>query len=75
MSISDFYSIKEFAQKLGVHANTVRRSIKNGHINAFRVGAGKKSIYRIPHTEIHRVALLNLEDIVKNIIDKTMNEK
>ncbi len=69
---SAFYSIKEFAQKLGVHPNTIRRSIKNGRINAFKIGAGKKSIYRISHSEINRVALFDLEEMIEKIIEKRM---
>lgn len=65
-----YYSIKEFAKILGVHANTIRRSIKSGRINAFKIGAGDKSIYRIPHSEIERIALFDLEHMVEKIIEK-----
>jgi excisionase family DNA binding protein len=67
-----FYSIKEFAQKLGVHSNTIRRAIKSGRINAFRVGSGKRSIFRIPESEINRVALIDLEEMIEKIIEKRL---
>ena len=69
---SAFYSIKEFALKLGVHSNTIRRSIKNGRISAFRVGAGNKSIYRIPHSEINRMAEVDLGKIVNSMVEKRL---
>jgi len=61
----DFYTISEFAEKLQVHPNTVRRSIKNSHISAFKFGTDKKAIYRIPHTEIERIIMFDLK---KNIV-------
>ncbi len=51
-----FYTIKEFAHELNVSYRTILRSLKSGHINAFRVGSGKKSSLRIPASEIHRLA-------------------
>lgn len=65
-----FYSIQQFADKVGVHANTIRRSIKSGRIQAFKVGSGKKSIYRIPFSEIQRIALFDLEEMIEKIIEK-----
>lgn len=66
----DFYSIKEFAKKLRVHENTIRRSIKSGRINGFRVGSGKKAAIRIPHSEINRIALFDMKDLVEKIIEE-----
>jgi len=65
-----FYSIKEFASKLGVHGNTIRRAIKNGRIQAFRVGIGVKSIYRIPYSEINRIALFDLREMIEKMIQE-----
>lgn len=65
-----FLSIKEFASKLEVHPNTIRRAIKSGRLNGFKVGGGKRSIFRIPSTEINRIALIDLEDIIEKIIEK-----
>ena len=57
MAINDkeYYSVKQFARKIGLHPNTVRESIKNGTINAFRVGENT-SKYIIPYTEITRLS-------------------
>lgn len=70
MSESDFFSIKEFAGKLGVHSDTVRRSIKSGRVAAFKVGSGKRARYRISKSEISRIALFDLETLVNQIIEK-----
>ena len=71
---NDFLSIKEFAYKLGVHPNTIRRSIKRGRISAFRVGGGKKSIYRIPKSETNRLAFCDLESFIQKEIEKRIQE-
>jgi excisionase family DNA binding protein len=68
---NDFISIKEFAVKVGAHPNTIRRAIKKGRISACDIGSGGKRIYRIAKSEIDRIALFNL----KNIIDKLVEEK
>lgn len=59
-----FMTIKEFAATLKVHPNTIRRAIKNGRINGFKVGIGSRSSYRIPKSEINRMALFDLEKII-----------
>lgn len=66
----EFLSIKEFAFKLGLHPNTVRRSIKSGRLSAVRIGGGCKAVYRIPCCEINRLALHNLEIIIEKIVEK-----
>lgn len=70
ISQEDFLSIKEFAIVINVHPNTVRRSIKSGRLNAFRIGAGIKAIYRIPRSEINRLAFINLEEMIEKIVEK-----
>ncbi len=67
---SGFMSVKEFASHIGVHYNTVIRSIKKGRLNAFRVGEGKRSCYRIAKTEINRIAFCDLEKLVNEIIER-----
>lgn len=68
---NDFLSIKEFAAKIGAHPNTIRRAIKNGRLMACDIGTGEKHIYRIARSEIERISLINLKDIV----DKMVQEK
>lgn len=64
-----FYSIKEFALKLSVSTDTIRRAIRKGRINAFRIGSSKKSSFRIAHSEIARLSKIELQDIVKKLIE------
>lgn len=70
MEQCDFYSIKEFAAKVGAHPNTIRRSILKGKIQAIRFGPSKKSPFRIPHSEIGRIALFDMEEMISKIIEK-----
>lgn len=70
LSDKEYLSAKEFASLIRVHYNTVIRSIKVGKLNAVRIGYGKKAAYRIPVSEIHRIALYDLEDLVSKIIEE-----
>lgn len=65
--MDSYYTILEFASKLRVHPNTIRRAIKSGHINAFKVNTGLKSSYRISHVEIERMALKEMNGIIFKI--------
>lgn len=66
---NEFCSIKEFASLLKVHENTIRRAIKSGRIGGFKVGMGKCSVYRIPRSEINRIALFNLVHMIGKTLD------
>lgn len=67
---AEFLSAKEFASLIGVHYNTVIRSIKRGRLSAFRVGEGKRACYRISRSEINRIAFQDLEKMVNEIIER-----
>ena len=71
----DFYTVVEFANKLGVHSNTVRKGIDRGRIQAVDVGSGNKRLFRIPKSEIERISLFSLERVVEKIIEKRAKEK
>lgn len=73
MNQSSFLSIKEFAAELGVHHMTVRRCIARGRITAIQVSGVKKSIYRIPRSELQRLAVKDLEDIIEKVIERRKN--
>ena len=61
-----YFSINEFAEKLNIHPNTVRNSIKQGRLSSFRIGSGKNAMYRIPASELERLILLQLDEAYKN---------
>lgn len=68
-----YYSIIEFAKKIGVHPNTVRNNIKNGSINAFRLSKNKNSSYRISANEIERMTWFTMKkynEELKNLYEK-----
>ena len=64
--MDEYLSIKEFAVLVKVHHNTVRRAIKTGRLQAFKIG---NKCYRIPKSEIGRIALFDLKDMVEKIIE------
>ncbi|PSQ41701.1 IS607 family transposase, partial [Halobacteriales archaeon SW_5_68_122] len=47
------YSIGEFADELGVHAQTVKRWCRNDELDYTRTPGGER---RIPHRELRRLA-------------------
>lgn len=63
--MDEFLSIQEFAKKMKVHPDTIRRAILCNYLNAFRVGAGKRAPWRIPATEIERLLVMKFERISK----------
>lgn len=74
-SEGEFLSIKEFARKLGVHSNTIRRAIKSKRISALRIGTGNRAVYRIANTEVLRMAQFDLEAYIEEIVQKRLEEK
>lgn len=56
VNISDVCTVKEFADLMKVHPNTIKKAIKLGKIHAFRVTEGEKSPWRILKTETQRMA-------------------
>lgn len=66
----EFYSIVKFAKLLDVHPNTIRRLIKNGRLSAIRLCTGKRTTYRIAKSEINRIALFDLEEMINKIIEQ-----
>ncbi len=75
MKESDFYTVQEMADTLRVHYNTILRAIRTGKMHAFRLGYGKKSSFRIPKTEINRMAFEDLERVIEGIIEKKEKTK
>jgi len=69
MTENEYMTVKEFAAKLGVHYNTIIRSIKKGRLNAVRIGYGKKAAFRIARCEIDRIVMCDLEQMVSKMIE------
>jgi excisionase family DNA binding protein len=66
----EFYSIEDFAALLNLHPNTIRTSIKKGRLNAFRIGVGKTAAWRISRSEINRIAEMDMEIVIEQIIEQ-----
>lgn len=47
-----YLSVKEMAEALGVHPETIRNHIRDGNIPAIRIGDSQKSHWRIHRDEI-----------------------
>lgn len=71
---AEFYTVRQFAFKLGISIHTIYRAIKNGRINVIRVGSSKRSSIRIPHSEFNRLGIIELEDVINNILDKRKSD-
>ena len=69
-----YLSISDFAKKLNVHHNTIRRAIKKGRIRAFRVSDEKKAAFRIPVSEIDRLALFDMKEMIDNLVEAKLKE-
>lgn len=65
---SEVCSVVEFAGLLKVHPNTVRKAIKCGRIQAFRIGVGKRSSYRIYKYELERMAAFDATEMIEKIV-------
>lgn len=70
----DYYSINEFAEKIGKHPSSIRRAIKFNRISAIRIGKGKRASYRIPSIEIERIAVVDLEDMIEKLVEDRVKE-
>ncbi len=71
----DFYSIKEFAEKLSTSHQTIRRAIRAGRIQAFRIGSTDMSAFRIPHSEIHRMGIVDLDKLIDKKVEEKFNKR
>lgn len=76
MEEKDILSAQEFARCVGVHYNTVRKMIRSGRLNAFKIGTGGlTSDLRIPRSEIQRLSLVSLETVVDDLVEERIKFK
>jgi excisionase family DNA binding protein len=75
VEIKEFYTIKEFAKKLGVCPNTVRKNIKLGRILAWRSGNGPRPSYRIYSTEIQRICEIDTMKLIEEAAERIYEQK
>lgn len=65
-----FLTVEEFAERLNIGVQSIRRSIRAGRIHACRVSIGIKAPYRIPETEIERIQVMSYQETIKHLKDK-----
>jgi excisionase family DNA binding protein len=68
MNEPGFFTIQEFAKIVKIHPSTVRRAIKCGKLQAVKFGASSRPLYRIPSSEINRIALFDLKEMIKKMV-------
>jgi len=69
-NMDDFYTVEQFARKLKLHPNSVRRKIGEGKIQAINLGLGRYKIWRIPKDEIERLGVFDLENLINKVVDE-----
>ena len=74
MVSSEYLSIKEFANRLKLHPNTIRRMIKKKRIDALQINKGKRITYRICFNEINRMAQFDLKEFMDREIEKAIKK-
>lgn len=72
--IPKLYTPKEFAELLRVSRTTVYQAIRCGRIQAFRVGFGPKSLFRISEKEIERMQAFDAAKLVDKIVEKKIEK-
>jgi len=76
MEDKPYYTMKEFCDKMGIHYNTARNMIVSGRLSAFKMGVGgKTSNYRIPSSELYRLAEVSLGEVVDKLVKKKTIQK
>ena len=71
----DIMTLKEFAEYIHVHPNTVRKMIRTGQLASFKSGTAKNSSYRIARSETLRLALINLHEIIDEKAEQKVKQK
>ncbi len=70
----EFFTVKEFSEKIRLHENTIRRAIKSGRIQAFRSSDGERSSFRIPNTEVQRLCELDMSKLIEKIVHEKLEK-
>jgi len=70
----EFLSVSEFAKIVNLDSRTIRKSIKDGRISALKFGGDLRCHYRIPKSELERLAKCNMRDILKKINKEILDD-
>jgi len=71
----EFLTIDEFSKLLRIHRNSIRSMVYSGRLNAIRIGSGKNASYRIPRSEVQRLAVVDLDKIIDKLVEKKLKER
>ena len=62
------YTVKEVAQILRHDPQTIRKMIRTGRINAFKLGSGtRRTPYLIAEEELERLSVIGYEENLKQL--------
>jgi excisionase family DNA binding protein len=65
-----FYTVVEFAAFLRMSTKTILRAINKGKINAVNMGTKTKKWYRIPASELNRMAVCDFQEVVNKMVEE-----
>ena len=61
-----FYSVRQLAEILDVHPNTVRKMIKQNRLHPINIGSEKKPTYKIPAADLLRLEAESFKENADN---------
>lgn len=71
----EYYTIQEYADLLRVDRRTISRAIKEGRIQALKIGNNSKSVYRIHKDELSRMAYWDMMTTINRVVEEKINER
>lgn len=73
--LNSYLTVEEFAGILYIHPNTVLNGLKAGYYQGFRTGVGKRSSWRIPSSEVFRVAEFNTQGMIEEMVEAMIEKR
>lgn len=67
-SRESFLTVKQFADMVKMHPNSIYKAIRKGRLQAFRITDSRQSAWRIPESEVNRIAIKDMDVILNKII-------
>jgi len=68
--MDNYLTLNELAEKLRYNKEYVRRLIRKGHIQAFKLGSGPSSQFRILESEVERLREIGFDRTLEALKEK-----
>lgn len=75
LHMENFMTVKEFASKVSLHPNTIRKYIKLNILQSIKFTNGPKARHFIPESEIFRLGEIKFSEIVDKEVVRKILEK